>query len=1228
MKKYLLSLFCALFSILSWAQYSENFDASTALPTGWVAVSGTPDVRTLVGEGATNALRLNASGEGVRTQAITNPGSLTFSYKPSVRNSNFSLIVRATDGTTTVTLQTYAITAASATFTTVTIPNLFDNVTINPANFKLEFVLSTYTNSNEMLIDNVSITAGPFISGVALLEEGFENGIPVGDWINNNCTTGNVPRSGRKALLFDATGDAITTPVLASPGRISFFRLSESYDPSTTWNAAVEVLNYSGTVVATLASIATAPYEYANENNYSLTSYYNVRIRIRDTRASGSSKRYVDDIKVIGKNQPDISIYSFNHTIYHDNQDYLAEDGTDMFRRQTYATDGYGYWAYSYTIRNIGSQTLTIGTMSITGADTKNFRFITHRSGTSIASGGSASFVVEYNPRYAGEHYVTVNIPTNDPDIPIFKINLKGFAVDCELPQNIIAENDFENNATATLPYTEVDVFGNTGPANFEFNPLTNSGTTYWPRNQPMQSSGTKSWSTRNKQTVLQFGPVNVSGLKGLGISLEAAGFSSVLPYYDGGTRTVNAGATGGLDPDDRLEIYISTDNGTTWSKEVYIEGANRTLGQSNSTFTFSTVTSRTFMMNLDDNNSFLRWGNDRDSQDEVGYFILDIPDDLNLNSLMFRIYAKTDASDELLLVDNVKVFSRGVPKTKTWHGPAIGWKDELGAPSSKSLYTQKVIFAENYDSSVHSGDIEACKCDIAAGKTVTIRGNNYMKIESDILNDGTLNIESDANLVQVSKKGTYTGTNPTAIVKRNANLKIRDYNYWGTPVIDPVNLQAFSPNTLSTNFYTYNESNDLFVRIASPATTNFELGKGYAIRAPNDFTTTSTVFNGQFIGKPTNGDVLVPLVFTDAAHGYNLISNPYPSNIDSSLLYQSNSSLIYNTFYLWTNTNYNPKMQGSNYPANLPTGTQVINNYAVINGTGGLGAPYGFTGTGTNTPVSFPNKFLKVGQGFVVKAKSAGNLLFENEMRSTDNSAIFFNRMSSNTKGNNKNTETTMDRFWVNLKTPLDFVTPLLIGYSNGATDNYEMDYDAELFILGGDSFYSILDGLKLGIQGKKYPLNSTKDVITLGARFGLQGSYEIALDKVEGVFANGQNIYLKDNFTGVVTNLSQSPYTFTADAGEVNNRFEIIYNYKTLGSDEASQKEPVVIYKEDSGFVINANEVITSVKLFDATGRLVNEQKVEAKSTKILFSNTQKGVFLVEIITPSKRYTKKIIN
>lgn len=594
--------------------------------------------------------------------------------------------------------------------------------------------------------------------------------------------------------------------------------------------------------------------------------------------------------------------------------------------------------------------------------------------------------------------------------------------------------------------------------------------------------------------------------------------------------------------------------------------------------------------------------------------------------------------------------FSNGCPAigsfvvdndTKTWRQPGItDWNQ--GAqwrPSSVPTINKCVIVRTPVELPTNTNGSHglARSVIVKSGGKLTINPKSSLTIQNYLKNEAAASdvlVESDANLLQINNSSVNIGN---ITVKRDANLKRLDYNYWGTPVTGQ-NVRNFSTNTLTNRFYVYREKDDFFdgvfsyssysgftiadaFPLQSAATYTFELGKGYAIRAPNDFTNTVTNFSGAFLGVPNNGVVNIPIVCSSCsvlppAKGNNLISNPYPSNIDFEQVYTLNSGLIYNTYFVWTNTNYNPKMQGENYP-----GTGIINNYALYNAIGGLTAPYGFTGLGTNTPVtpaSPPNRYIKVGQGFIVKAKGNGTLTLNNSMRSTDNTAIFFNRMGSN--------EQLIDRFWLSLKTPLDFVSPILIGYKKGASNRYEMDYDAEHVVIGSDSFYSLLDDKKLAIQGR-YPFQ-IEDSIPLGTNYYESGIHTISLDRAEGVFANGQNIYLKDNYTGVVTNLSQSPYRFTADAGEVKNRFEILYTNRTLGSSQVNQKEPFVIYKEDNAFVINANEVITLVKLFDVTGKLVNEQKVGYKSTKIFFTEDLKGVFLLEIITPTKRYTHKVIN
>jgi hypothetical protein len=72
-------------------------------------------------------------------------------------------------------------------------------------------------------------------------------------------------------------------------------------------------------------------------------------------------------------------------------------------------------------------------------------------------------------------------------------------------------------------------------------------------------------------------------------------------------------------------------------------------------------------------------------------------------------------------------------------------------------------------------------------------------------------------------------------------------------------------------------------------------------------------------------------LKWTSASKGYNLIGNPYPSNINFDDLYASNSTKMYATAYFWTNNDMTvTQQQGSGYSGN---------NYAIYNLTGGTPA-------------------------------------------------------------------------------------------------------------------------------------------------------------------------------------------------------------------------------------------------------------------------------------------------
>ena len=527
------------------------------------------------------------------------------------------------------------------------------------------------------------------------------------------------------------------------------------------------------------------------------------------------------------------------------------------------------------------------------------------------------------------------------------------------------------------------------------------------------------------------------------------------------------------------------------------------------------------------------------------------------------------------------------------------------------------VVLGNNFDTAVSNDLYIDGTLTINANKTLTINtSGNYVEVVGNVTNNGNLTVENDGNFIQ--REGNYTGNNIT--VKRNAELKRLDYNYWGSPVTNQ-NLKSFSPGTLNTRFYTYNESDDFFYSI-NPTINTFQRGIGYAIRASNSAPSTVASFYGSYNGQPHNGSFSVPLASSGTDRGYNLVANPYPSNIDFDLLFAANSGVIQKVAYFWTNVNPNPEMQGNQYPK-----TGSINNYAVYSGTGGLAAPYGFNGGGNNNTVGTstncptcktPNNIIKVGQGFIVKAHTPGNLFFNNSMRSKDNSGNFFNRQINNKK----------DRFWLELKTPLNFVNPILIGYVKGGTNNFELDYDSPLLVEGADAFYSILKNKKLAIQGRKYPFNEN-DKVALGAIFYETGKHTISIAKKEGEFANGQPIYLHDKKEDILINLQKESYTFSAEKGESTDRFEIVYNMlnRILGTNE-NNKYGLLIYETENYFVVKADKTFDQVKIYDISGKLLKTIEARKKQLLVEKSILNTGTNIFSIIFADEMINKKIIS
>lgn len=554
-----------------------------------------------------------------------------------------------------------------------------------------------------------------------------------------------------------------------------------------------------------------------------------------------------------------------------------------------------------------------------------------------------------------------------------------------------------------------------------------------------------------------------------------------------------------------------------------------------------------------------------------------------------------------------------------TWNG--LTWSN--GEPNSLN---KKIIFTGDYNSTSNpnnSGTLEGCSIEVKNNADVIIASNHNVIIDNEIKieNGSHFTLKTDANLIQ-NNSADVTNVGDIYVERFvqdiDNDLQSRmDYIYWSTPV-DGQELKAFSQGTPNNRFYVYNESDDYFLP-ANP-TSPFIKGKGYAIRAEEKGTVVGfenlDYYDKTYIfqGVPNNGDIGIEIARSpntgtngDVVHGFNLVGNPYPSNISFDELYLANMALIYNTAWFWTNNTYAITQEGGDYEGN---------NYAIYNGAGG-NAP-----TIPEGSPEYPEGIIKVGQGFIIQKKNFGTheLEFKNnyglghDLRVTTDGTFF-------SKGTTKN------RFWIKLISPHNIVNTQLIGYISGATDGFEQDFDAEAFSLSSDLFYSVLDDRRLLIQGKSDNF-SKDDKIRLGANIFYNGNYTIALDKTEGIFNDAQDIYLQDNLLDTVTNLKQNNYTFNASKGITEGRFEIIYKPKSTLAVTDVDKSDLLVYRNGNSFIVeSARKDITTLEIYDVSGKLL--KKINARSKKIIIDATEitKGMYILKISRDKEIINRKIM-
>jgi protease II len=166
-------------------------------------------------------------------------------------------------------------------------------------------------------------------------------------------------------------------------------------------------------------------------------------------------------------------------------------------------------------------------------------------------------------------------------------------------------------------------------------------------------------------------------------------------------------------------------------------------------------------------------------------------------------------------------------------------------------------------------------------------------------------------------------------------------------------------------------------------------------------------------------------------------------------------------------------------------------------------------------------------------------------------------------------------------------------IGFSEQASDSYTGGQDGKRMPNGNNTdFYSLIpeDMNRYAIQTQS-EFNENK-TIPLGLEIFQAGNYQIALDHAEGVFNQGQKIYLEDTYQNIIHNLSEEAYSFSQETGDnINDRFILRFTSTALSNEETALNQ-VRIYPNPSTdvFYINyAGSEKLTFTIYDLTGKKV---------------------------------------
>lgn len=862
-----------------------------------------------------------------------------------------------------------------------------------------------------------------------------------------------------------------------------------------------------------------------------------------------------------------------------------------------------GSLAHTFTISNLGTLGLTISSFGISGPNASDFTITTSPS-SSIAAGTATTMVITFDPATPGIKNATVTIVNSDTDEGSYTFAIQGTGTNYIFcapgAVEVIASQNFEPTPlTPTLTYTFTQELGMSVPSVTGGNLLGANRSTMTPAYINTRSFQVKGYSTSSSaaelSATIDFDTYDVSAYTEVSLDFKLGAYSSTI------------GTDVGLDVDDEVYVYISTNGGASWSHEMTIEGRGNSIWDINSG-------TQSAIIDADGDNIptlFTPPGVNSVNQGPRNITINNIP---NATQLKVRIVMKVNRTDEIWVIDNVTLSGRK-PSTTTWNGSA--WSNL--APTN----TKRAIFTGNYSIAT---SVEACACEIKPSVIVNIPANRYFEIQNTIDNSGTINIANNGSLIQVNDYAVNGGV--SNVIRSTTPYDQYDYTYWSSPVFEPEIGTTF-PDMRTDHSYSWITSNfvdangDGFDDAAPWAwhlegpTAVMKQGVGYIVRASSTAGSWPHTSHATFSGVLNNGIVSVPTSMSpNPADSNSLVGNPYASAISADDFIDLNTN-IDGTLYFWTHVdNVSPSHPGP-YLSNFSSDDYAV--YTKMGGTGTRGAILHPTHP-VSGKTTAPTGKIASGQGFYVTMLTPTPIVFNNGLRSKSHANTDFYKTTGSPEEK--------DRVWLNLYNEDKMFSQQLVGYTEEATLGKDRGYDGPLSNAGNYiNFYSLIGNERFKIQGRS--AFDISDEVPLGYFSAVDDVFKIEIDSVEGQLRNISHIYLHDRELQIFHDLKQGSYSFTTQKGTFNDRFVIRYTNGTLDNTtfEATAND-VVVAANDKIEVKSLKGNIQKIQVFDVLGRLIyTNQKINQREFLIEnIAKTQSALIVKVTLDNQTESTKKI--